>query len=226
MVKRRQHATAAYLYRCAFFVWFVLTTSGAASLRVAPQTPPAVPEAIFERAVTDFLSGRIAESVIGFDKFAALVPGAAAHLWQRGIALYYAGRYGDCRAQFEAHRIVNPDDVENAAWHFLCVAREESAEKARAALLPVGPDSRVPMRQIYDMYRGVLPPEKVLQAAGDRPEAEFYAHLYLGLYFDALKNIERARAHITTSAADRYAPVGGYMHAVARTHLRLLQQGR
>jgi lipoprotein NlpI len=202
----------------------VLTTSGAASsLRVTPQTPPAGPEAIFERAVTDFLSGRIAESVIGFDKFAALVPGAAAHLWQRGIALYYAGRYGDCRAQFEAHRTVNPDDVENAAWHFLCVAREQSVEKARAALLPVGPDSRIPMRQIYDMYRGVLPPERILEAAGDRPEAAFYAHLYLGLYFDALKNTGRAREHIAAAAAERYAAVGGYMHAVARMHLRVLQ---
>jgi len=73
-----------------------------------------------------------------------------------GIALYYAGRFKDCRAQFESHRTVNPDDVENAAWHFLCVARAESVTSARAALLPVGPDPRVPMRQIYQMFRGAF----------------------------------------------------------------------
>ncbi len=102
-------------------------------------------------------------------------------LWQRGIALYYAGRYRDCRLQFEAHRTVNPADVENAAWHFLCVARAESPARARAALLPVGPDARVPMRQVYEMLRGALEPAQVLAAGDAGPTAEFYAQLYVGL---------------------------------------------
>jgi len=181
-------------------------------------------QAIFDRAVVDFQNGRISESVTGFDTAARLVPEAAPQFWQRGIALYYAGRYTDCRAQFEAHRIVNPDDVENAAWHFLCVARAESPDKAKAALLPVGPDSRVPMRQIYQMFRGTLPPEDVLAAADAQPESQFYAHLYSGLYFEALGNRARALEHISAAAADRYASVGGYMHAVARVHLGILQR--
>jgi hypothetical protein len=37
--------------------------------------------------------------------------------WQRGIALYYAGRYKDCRLQFESHRTVNPNDVETVREH-------------------------------------------------------------------------------------------------------------
>ena len=180
--------------------------------------------AIYSRAVTDFLNGRITSSVDGFDEVARLAPEEAPQLWQRGIAQYYAGRYRDCRAQFESHRTVNPDDVENAAWHFLCVARAESPERARAALLPVGPDPRVPLAQIYQMFRGTLAPEAVLAAAGDRPESQFYAHLYLGLYFDALGNKERALEHITAAAADRYEPVGGYMHTVARIHLSTLQR--
>jgi lipoprotein NlpI len=61
---------------------------------------------------------------------------------------------------------VNPEDVENAAWHFLCMARGESMEKAKRALLPVGPDSRVPMREIYEMFRGRYTPE-VMRAAGN-----------------------------------------------------------
>ena len=182
------------------------------------------PQALLERAVADFESGRIAESAAGFDALVKLLPSAAPQLWQRGITLYYAGRYADCRAQFELHRTVNPADVENAAWHFLCIARAESAVQARAALLPVGPDSRVPMRQIYEMFRGTLSPEQVLQAAGSQPAAQFYAQLYAGLYFEALRNDRRALEHITAAAADRYADAGGYMHTVAKVHLGILRQ--
>ena len=65
---------------------------------------------------------------------------------------------------------MNPADVENAAWHFLCVARQEGAEKARAALLPVGADPRVPMREVYEMFRGRLEPSAVIAAAGSAPD--------------------------------------------------------
>ena len=71
-------------------------------------------QAVFNRAVADFENGRFKESAAGFDSLAKAVPERAPYLWQRGIALYYAGRYDDCRRQFESHRAVNPDDVENA----------------------------------------------------------------------------------------------------------------
>jgi lipoprotein NlpI len=190
------------------------------------QAPADRPQAIFDRAIADFRSGRIADSVAAFDTLAQLLPDRAPGLWQRGIALYYAGRYKDCRAQFESHRRVNPNDVENAAWHFACVARGETPERARAALWPVGPDSRNPMREIYQLFRGTLTPEQVLAAAGGQPESEFYAHLYLGLYFEAFSNSGRALEHITAAAADRYAAAGGYMHTVARIHLEILQRAR
>jgi lipoprotein NlpI len=180
------------------------------------------PQAILSRAVADFENGRFAESAAAFDRLAKAVPDQAPYLWQRGIALYYAGRYDDCRRQFESHRLVNPDDVENAAWHFLCVARAESPAKARAAVLPVGRDGRVPMREVYQMFRGTLTPEQVLSAAGVQPEAQFYAHLYLGLYFEALGTNDRALEHVTIAAANRFEPYGGYMHMVARVHLRSL----
>src|SRR6185369_10679150 len=128
------------------------------------QSPHEQPREIMERAVADFQQNRIAQAVEGFDRVAKLVPSYAPQLWQRGIALYYAGRFKDCREQFESHRTVNPNDVENAAWHFLCVARGESPAKAKAALLPVGPDSRVPMSQIYEMLRGALTVDQVLRA--------------------------------------------------------------
>jgi lipoprotein NlpI len=179
---------------------------------------------VLARATADFERGRVAEAVEGFDRLAQLVPAQAPHLWQRGIALYYAGRYADCRAQFESHRTVNPNDVENAVWHFLCVARGESPAKAREALLPVGPDPRVPMIEIYRMFRGDLTPEQVLAAGGTGLEGQFYAHLYVGLYYEAVGNGKGAREHITRAAQDRYASAGGYMHRVARVHLGLLRR--
>jgi lipoprotein NlpI len=193
------------------------------ALPVCAQAPGESAREAFARAVADFENGRVVESAAGFDRVAALDPAGAPQLWQRGIALYYAGRYSDCRAQFESHRTVNPNDVENAAWHFLCVARAESPEKARAALLPVGPDSRVPMHEIYQMFRGAIPPARVLAAAGVAAEPQFYAQLYVGLYYEALGDKNRALEHITAAANERYA-AAGYMHTVARVHLALLRR--
>jgi lipoprotein NlpI len=190
------------------------------------QAPAQRPQEVFDQALTDFEHGRVVQSAQGFDTLVKMVPSSAPELWQRGIVLYYAGRYKDCRAQFESHRTVNPADVENAAWHFLCVARLESPENARKALLPVGPDSRVPMTQIYEMFQGKRKPEDVLAAAGTRPLGQFYAQLYVGLYHEATGNKRLALQHITNAAADRFAAPGLYMHMVAKIHLGILQLQR
>jgi lipoprotein NlpI len=114
---------------------------------------------------------------------------------------------------------VNPDDVENAAWHFLCVAKSESPAAARSRMLPVGPDRRAPMREIDQMFRGRLDPADVLSAAAGNTSAEFYAHLYVGLYLEATGDRARGLGEIRLAAAAQYARVGGYMHDVARVHL-------
>ena len=176
--------------------------------------------AIMRRAEADFRAGRIAESVRGFDEVAKLRPDVAPQLWQRGIALYYAARYKDCRLQFESHRTVNPNDVENAAWHFLCAARETSVTDARRILLPVGPDGRAPMRQVYSMFAGELSPEAVMKVAGSDESALFYAHLYIGLYHEAAGKRDEAAKQMRLAAQAKYAPHGGYMHDVARVHLQ------
>jgi lipoprotein NlpI len=199
---------------------------GAAGAAGAAQTIPQGGRTLLDRAVASFAAGRVTESAAEFDELARLLPDQAPYLWQRGIALYYAGRFRDCRTQFESHRTVNADDVENAAWHFLCVARAESVAAARVALLPVGPDPRVPMRQIYQMFRGDLSPEQVLVAAGTRPEGVFYGHLYVGLYAEASGDRARTLEHLKAAADNRYASAGGYMHMVARVHLALLEGSR
>ena len=206
------------------------TWIAAAAVGLAWAAGPAAAQnarAVLDRAVEDFAAGRLAAAAAGFDEVAALAPRAAPQLWQRGIALYYVGRYQDCREQFESHRLVNPNDVENAAWHFLCVARADSPAAALDALLPVGPDSRAPMREIYRLFRGELPPDDVL-AAGERAAERgrvsglFYAHLYVGLHHEALGEDAAARTHLAAAAGERFRRAGGYMHMVARVHVRWL----
>jgi lipoprotein NlpI len=208
------------------FIRSVLGPCAIVMLAVAAwaQSPADRPQQVFDRAIADFQNARITESAAGFDNLVKLVPDIEPQLWQRGIALYYAGRYRDCRAQFESHRTVNPNDVENAAWHFLCAARAESPEKARSALLPVGRDPRVPMTEIYDMFRGKLSPEDVLRSAGAQLDARFYAHLYLGLYFEALGSERLALEHIAAAADNRFTAAGGFMHTVAKVHLNILRR--
>jgi lipoprotein NlpI len=176
--------------------------------------------AILDQAAGDFQAGRIEQSLAGFDRVALLSPADAPFLWQRGIAQFYAGRFRACRDMFISHRTVNPDDVENAVWHFLCVAQAESPAAARQQLLPVGIDSRPPMREIYQMYQGRLKPDQVLLAAGNNRAAQFYAQLYVGLYLEAIGQIEAGHKHIALAADAQYARVGGYMHDVARVHLQ------
>jgi lipoprotein NlpI len=177
------------------------------------------PREVMARAVDDFRAGRIEQSVTGFDALAVLVPDQAPELWQRGIAQYYAGRFRECRDMFVSHRTVNPADVENAAWHFLCVAQAESPAAARKRILPVGADARVPMREVYQLFQGRVTPMQVLAAAGSDPSARFFAELYVGLYLEAMGETALSRRHIAVAADARYAGVGGYMHDVARVHL-------
>lgn len=188
--------------------------------RAADDSPPEM----FREAVELFFEARPVESARTFDKLVVAVPAAEPQLWQRGLALYYAERFADGRRQFEVHRTVNPADVENAAWHFLCVARLEGRKAAREALLPVGRDARVPMQEILDLYAGRCDPDAVLTAASrgdgeDRRNQLCYAHLYLGLYFEALDDAARARDHIG-KAAGPFA-MDHYMGRVAVMHARL-----
>jgi lipoprotein NlpI len=176
--------------------------------------------AILERAADDFRAGRIEQSLAGFDRVALLSPAEAPYLWQRGIAQYYAGKFRECRDMFISHRTVNPDDVENAAWHFLCVARAESPDAARQQVLPVGRDARVPMREVYQMFQGRMTQAQVMKAAGSDPSAQFFARLYIGLYLEATGDPKAGRVQIEIAAEDQFARVGGYMHDVAVVHIK------
>lgn len=194
---------------------------------VAIKRSPDDVAALQARAEASCLLGRSKESVRDFDRVIMLRPDMAPHNWQRGIALYYAGRYSDAAAQFEQHRKVNPQDVENAAWHYLCLSKAGGPEKgpaaARAALIPIADDSRVPLMAVHALYAGKATPEDVIAAAkAGEPGADelkerlFYAHLYLALHAEANGRTADAARHANL-AATTYG-VDGYMGDVARLH--------
>jgi lipoprotein NlpI len=178
------------------------------------------------RGEQNFRQARIAQSIADFNREVQLAPERAAEHWQRGIAYYYAAEYEKGARQFELHRTVNPQDVENAAWHFVCVARapEGSVEAARKVLIPVADDSRVPMAQIQQMFAGTLMPDEVLNA-GEKAggTAKFYADLYVGLYYEALDRDDKSLRLVELAAANPAAK-DSYMGDVARVHVKLRKQ--
>ena len=113
----------AYYVRGRFYAEVRQPQKAVKDLNQALALDPAAAPAYYQRAQESFKVGRIKESAADFDKFADLSPDQAPKLWQRGISLYYAGRYEDGQLQFELHQTINSNDVENAVWHFLCVAR-------------------------------------------------------------------------------------------------------
>ena len=201
-------------------LWAVLVLFTPASAHVQQS-----PQALVELAESEFDAGRIEESVAAFDRLAALVPSVAPTLWQRGIGLYILGRYPDCAAQFASFYAEDPGDLENATWHFLCVARAQSVDRARAGLLKAGPDPRVLRQQIYEMLAGQRTPDQLLDLAGKSVGlVQFYGHLYVGLYMDASGDQAAAIEHLTTAANERYDAYGGFMNVVARVYVDRLRK--
>lgn len=182
------------------------------------------PNALFQQGVDAFFDAKPKESVAAFDKLIALVPDSKPQLWQRGLSLYYAGDFKGGREQFEVHQTVNGNDVENAAWHFLCIAKGESVEAARKVFIPIEGDSRIPMKQVHELFAGKSSEEAVLKAA-EEGEGEnlrnhrCYAHLYLGLFFEALGEDAKAKDHMLKAAKD--FAMDHYMGRVAQVHVKL-----
>jgi lipoprotein NlpI len=222
-------------HQIGFAVSFIKATLTASTLTmitaplVAAPAEPAEqqrdsPQHFFEQAVQLFFEGKPEASAQLFDTLINQQPDLAPRLWQRGLALYYAGRYDDGRRQFELHRTVNPNDVENTAWHYLCVARGTTPDHARTIILPVGHDARLPMQEILALYRGDGTETDVIAAArsgdaGQRRNQLCYTHLYLGLYAEANGDTVAAKDHML-KAAGPYS-MNHYMGRVAKLHILL-----
>lgn len=182
------------------------------------------PREVFTAAVDRLFAGEPKGSAELFDELVALRPEIEPELWQRGLALYYADRFADGRRQFERHKEVNPADVENVTWHFACVAREKDIAAARKAMLPVGADARVPMKEVLALYRGEGSADAVLAAAATGPDSArrnqlCYAHLYLGLLAEAEGDAAAAQRHLVAAATTHR--MDHFMGKIAQLHCRL-----
>ena len=194
----------------------------------AIKSDPALAAAYQQRGVCHFMTSRFKESVADFDQYLKLEPKKADHHWQRGIALYYLGKYDEGKKQFEGYEAVDTNDVENAVWHLMCAAKKDGLAKARKSIMKVGKDRRVPMMEVYDLFAGTKKPEEIMKAAmaGDLSEEQrkpnlFYAHLYLGLYYDMVGDKKKAIEHLK-QASGKYKL--NYMGEVARVHREYLEK--
>jgi lipoprotein NlpI len=188
-------------------------------IELAPRQAAAFDARGSERLALGAIDGAIAD----FDRAVALDPTRVPGHWKRGIAYYYAGRYDDGRRQFEGYQTVDSNDVENAVWRFLCMARQDGVEQARRELLKIKHDRRVPMMEIYSLFAGKASADDVLAAAraGSPGDDElrhrlFYAELYLALYSEALADEAATRRHLQAAVDQK---ISHYMWDVAQMHL-------
>jgi lipoprotein NlpI len=231
VIQQDTESTAAYRLRAAAYEQLGKLDLAIADLSQVIKLQPDAADTSQHRGELHFQAGHIALSIEDFDRYLQARPDQEPYHWQRGISYYYAGEYAKGVRQFEIHKTVNPQDVENAVWHYLCGARLEGVEQARAKLIDIDRDDRPWALPVYRLFQGRLTPAEVLKPAeqGIRTETRrkdylFYAHFYVGLYHEAAGANELARKHIEIAATQYDSP--HYMGAVARVHLQRLKAMR
>ena len=172
------------------------------------------------------ISADFAEALALFDKSVQIAPSTASQCWQRGIVLYYLAQYTAGAAQFKLDMTANGADVEEVVWRFMCDARKVGLEAARARMLPVGADYRVPMKQILALYAGTGSMADVAAAAAavadaySRTSAIAYGHFYGGIFMQLQGRESEAKAMLEAAAA---APSQDYMGKLMVMHASLLK---
>ena len=188
----------------------------------------------YRRGRIHFQQAAFQKSVRDFNRYVVLEPKIESRQWERGISMYYAQQYKQGASQFELYQTYHNQDVENSVWRFLCMVPDSGVAKARKVMLPIENDRRIPMMKVFEMYRGTVTPADVLQAVeqGDptkevKATRAFYAHLYLGLYYEVTDKPKLARKYIQLAANPQllgHAGINSYMWDVARVHWDRMQQ--
>ena len=84
------------------------------------------------------------------------------------------------------------------------------------------------MMEVFALFGGNGTVQRVLDAADEADRSgggsgpTFYAHLYLGLYYEAAGDVAASREHIARAVRLRQA--GNYMWQVARVHSALRER--
>ena len=91
------------------------------------------------RGTARFMLARFKDAIADFDREIELTPEREPWHWKRGLAYYYAGEYEKGRRQFERYHDRADNDVENAVWRLLCMAKlkEFGLEGAQKEMLTV-----------------------------------------------------------------------------------------
>ncbi|HJS07241.1 MAG TPA: tetratricopeptide repeat protein [Pirellulales bacterium] len=180
------------------------------------------------RGTEKFKLGQFKEAIADFDLECKLDPARSPWHWKRGLAYYYAGQYDKGRDQFQAYHDREDNDVENAVWRVMCMARMKDVglKKAQDEILVVRRDSRVPMMEAYALFAGKATPADVLAAIkrgtpdnGELHRRTFYGNLYLGLYHDMKGERDRAAEHLKVAVKH---PIEHFMWDIAKLHLAVL----
>ena len=172
-----------------------------------------------------FGAGAMKDSAEVYDEILAANPNSKPQFWQRGLALYYANEFEKGADQFESHQTYNSQDVENSVWHLLCQSRLTSVQEARKKMIPIEHDSRVPMKQVFDMFAGTGSPEEVLDACGykkSKPKLSgqiYHGLIYVGLFHEMMGN-QKASQESMIEALTHKPDMPGLMGHVAEGHLR------
>ena len=181
-------------------------------------------------------------AVVAFDNAVALDRSLQSTCWQRGLALFFAGRYREAAEQFERDLATNGCDVEEVVFHALSVAHATGSFPTQ--LLPAtGSDPRgATMEAIRALYAGTTTTDAVLAAAaaassqiqlkvgdyseaavvgtsseatGAATEAMCYANYYIGCWHEAQGDAAAALPHFAAAAA---SPSADYMGRIAGMH--------
>ena len=159
-----------------------------------------------------YLANDLEASLAAFDQTIEMDPRYRANLWQRAVVLYQLGKYEAASEQLRVYNEARGGDVdvENAIWDMLSLLRKPggSLESARENMiqLDAARDPRPEMAPIYDFYRGTGSEEairervKVPEDGSYTDPSQMHADLYLGMFYDAIGDREKARPYLEQAA--------------------------
>jgi lipoprotein NlpI len=230
----------AYVKRAQLLDIFSLDERAVKDYSIAISYDPTFADVYQLRGCSHFKAGRLDDAVADWNTFLSLKPEKEALHWQICVAYALQGQFNEGRNQFEWHWTANTKDVEVALWHFMCTARLDGLDKARAAMIEVklSEDKRVPMEALYNFYAGKLTEADVWLAVeqgapddAERAKREFFANYYIGVHRQAEGKLAEAREFVGKALGVAYRnegfigdSPGGQLRAgdMARVHLGVL----
>ncbi len=177
---------------------------------------PHEPKGYVQRGMIHFKLANIEQSITDFDCAETLDSSLTPYLWQRGLSYFYAQRYLEGAKQFEIDLTVNSQDVEETVWRYLCLSQCQNYTINNNKLLVVKNDSKKLLNKIYQLFANTCQVNEVLNVGKkEGVKGNFYAHLYVGLYYESQGNIEDAKIYLIKSLEYQ---LDDYMWYLAHVH--------